>query len=52
MTEKKQLYTIAWRQLYDHRIPAVAPADPVELGLKASKLEEAKAIIQQIKNKL
>jgi hypothetical protein len=50
--EKKQLYTIAWRQLYDHRVPAVVPSDIIELALKSSNFAEAKLVIQQIKNKL
>lgn len=48
--EKKRLYTIAWRQIYG-KAPH-APIDPIELALKTSKFEEAKAIITQIKSKL
>jgi hypothetical protein len=50
--EKKRLYTIAWRQLYNNKVPAVVPADPIESALKSGNFAEAKAVIQQIKNKL
>jgi len=50
MDKKRELYTIAWRQVYNDWSNELA--DPIELALLDSDFKQALELIEKVKNQL